>query len=188
MLNRIFIIFLILVLTIIYSVYQKNTLDSQLARNQESILSKLPEGVFYSLNNKAFDPHQLYDERINLLIVHFWGTWCAPCEAELPDLLKFSEKFKNRSDVKFLLIAVNDDRVKVKKHIEKLNYSVETIFWLLDSNNVHRDIYGTTRVPETYVFSSDKVMLRKFLGPQTWSDPEFFQYFQDIMKISSSKL
>jgi cytochrome c biogenesis protein CcmG/thiol:disulfide interchange protein DsbE len=188
MLNRIIVILLIIAAAVGYSVYQKRDLELQLSTKPDAILSKLPQGIFETLDGKPFDPHELYRERVGLLVVHFWGTWCAPCEAELPELLAFIKRFEGRPDVKFLLVAVNDDRVKVQKHIKTLVSPRSSITWLLDNKNIHRDIYGTTRVPETYVFSSDKATLRKYMGPQDWNKPMFFRSFDEFLLISSTKL
>lgn len=188
MLNRIVIILFIIVAAIGYSVYQKKELETQLATKPEAILARLPQGVFETLEGETFDPHQLFNGPIELLVVHYWGTWCAPCEAELPDLLTLIKRFEGRSGVKFLLVAVNDDVVKIKKHLKTLAIPKSSITWLVDNKNIHRDAYGTTRVPETYVFSSDKMTLRKYTGPQEWNKTMFFQAFDEFIQMSTSKL
>lgn len=187
MLNRIIVILLIIATAIGFSVYQKRSLEAQLATKPEAILAKLPQGLFERLDGQLFDPHELYCERVDLVVVHYWGTWCAPCEAELPELLSFIKRFEGRSEVKFLLVAVNDEVVKVQKHLKGL-VAPRNVIWLLDNKNIHRDNYGTTRVPETYVFSSDKTTLRKYLGPQEWNKTMFFQTFDEFIQISSTKL
>jgi len=188
MFNRISIIILIIASAIGYSIYQRKSLETQLSVAPEAILSKLPTGVFEALDGSSFDPEQLYLDRTTLLVVHFWGTWCAPCEAELPELLSFIKRFEGRSDVKFLLVAVNDEKRKIEKHLKTLNIPKSSILWLIDNKNIHRDLYGTTRVPETYVFSSDKTTLRKYLGPQEWNKTLFFQTFDEFIQISQSRL
>ncbi len=188
MLNRIIIILFIICAGFVYSSYQKNSLESQLSTTADTILSKLPNGSFETLDGLSFNPDDLFNDRVALVVVHFWGTWCAPCEAELPELLALIKRYEARTDVKFLLVAVNDEQVKVRKHLKTLALPKASIFWLLDNKSVHRDIYGTTRVPETYVFSSDKVVLRKYMGPQEWSKPLFYQGFEEFLQISSTKL
>lgn len=189
MLNRIIIVLIIIAAALGYSLYSKKSFESQLAGRSEEILRKLPQGVFETLDGKTFDPHQLYEEgNVGLLVVHYWGTWCAPCEAELPDLLAFIKRFEERPDVKFLLVAANDERRKVEKHLKSLPIPKSSIFWLLDNKNIHRGQYGTTRVPETFVFSSDKTTLRKYVGPQEWNKPMFFQNFDEFIQISSRKM
>jgi len=189
MFKRILIILLIILATIGYSIYQKRSLQSQLAGQFQTILNKVPESVFETLEGEPFDVHKFYEEeKVELLVVHYWGTWCGPCEAELPALLSFIKRFEGRPGVKFLLVAVNDEVFKIKKHLKGFGIPKSSIHWLLDNKNIHRDIYGTTRVPETYVFSSDKTTLRKYVGPQEWNKTMFFQSFDEFLEISAHKL
>lgn len=188
MLNRIIVILAIIAATVGYSVYQKKSLQSQLTGKQEAILAKMPQGLFETLDGKPFDPHTIFNEPVGLLVVHYWGTWCGPCEAELPDLLSFIKRFEGQPNVKFLLVAVNDEKVKIEKHLKTLVLPKASITWVMDNRNTHRDIYGTTRVPETYVFSSDKTTLKKYTGPQEWNKPMFFQTFDEFLQISTRKL
>lgn len=192
MLNRIIVILLIIVAAIGYSAYQKQHLASQLVPKTDSaaVLSKMPAATFETLEGKPFSLDDFYVEKnVKLLVVHYWGTWCAPCEAELPDLLSFIKRFSNQPEVQFVLVAVNDEVIKIKKHLKVMPVPSDAqITWLLDNKNVHRDLFGTTRVPETYVFSSDKVTLRKYLGPQEWNKTMFFQTFDEFLQISTRKL
>ncbi|HXH30942.1 MAG TPA: TlpA disulfide reductase family protein [Bacteriovoracaceae bacterium] len=167
-------------------------MKSQLATNgkEDAVLAKLPKGSFETLDGKPFDLDELYSkEKVGLLVVHYWGTWCGPCEAELPDLLSLIKRYERQPEVKFLLVAVNDEVIKVKKHLKTLTIPAgASISWLIDNKNIHRDQYGTTRVPETYVFSSDKTNLKKFVGPQEWNKPMFFQTFDELIQISTRRL
>lgn len=189
MLKRIIAILLLIAATIGYSLYQKSSLETHLVVRPEAVLGRLPDGEFETLDGKPFNVHTFYKENpVGLLIVHYWGTWCGPCEAELPELLTFIKRFEERTDVRFLLVAVNDEKFKIEKHLKTLALPKSGVLWLMDNKNVHRDIYGTTRVPETYVFSSDKLTLRKYVGPQEWNKSMFFQAFDEFIQISTHKL
>ena len=192
MMYRVVALVLIILAAVGYSVYSKRSLESHLISESkvELVLANLPDVSFTTLKGEDFKVNDLFNkERVDLLIVHFWGTWCGPCEAELPDLLRLINQFENRSNVKFLLVAANDEEIKVMKHLKTLKIPEKSsIYWLLDNKNAHRDLFGTTRVPETYVFSSDKVTLRKFVGPQEWSKGMFFQTFDELLQISTRKL
>ena len=187
--NRILIILLILISSITYTYYQKKSLETQLAPSESAILKRLPIGQFETLDGQVFDPNQLFQSPPALLVVHYWGTWCAPCEAELPELMNLMRRYEGRKDIIFLIVAVNDEKVKVEKHLKKLVVpQASHVFWLLDNKNIYREAYGTTRVPETFVFASDKATLKKYVGPQEWSKGMFFQTFDELIQISTTKM
>jgi thiol-disulfide isomerase/thioredoxin len=186
MFTRIFVILIILTITVVYSFYQKRSIEFSLSDSTTtSLLTKLPSESFVDLNNQDYN---ILNSNVDssLVVVHFWGTWCAPCESELPDLITFIKSFNNSTQIKFFLIAVNDDPVKVKKRLQA--FKGVDITWLLDSNNVFKDKYGSTRVPETYVFSSEGFFLKKFLGPQEWTRDHYGELFQEFLSTSLKKL
>jgi cytochrome c biogenesis protein CcmG, thiol:disulfide interchange protein DsbE len=185
---RIVAILSVIAITVVYSFWSKKSLESQLVSSSQSVavLAKLPDASFETLEGQPFN---LSEQQYDLLVVHYWGTWCAPCEAELPELLKFINTFKDKPGVKFLLVAVNDEIMKVRKHLKSQPIPKDApITWLMDNRNVHKDIFGTIRVPETFVFSSDTTTLKKYVGPQDWNKPMFFQTFDEFLQISTRKL
>jgi thiol-disulfide isomerase/thioredoxin len=59
------------------------------------------------------DPYDAADRRGQVLVVNFWGSWCAPCRAEIDDLEQVHRAMKDRG-VAFLGVNVRDDRDKAK--------------------------------------------------------------------------
>lgn len=192
MIYRILVIAALVGMTIFYTVYQSKSLETQLVSDTaaDPILKTLPKAGLTNLKGEKFDLEEFYkNEKVELLFVHFWGTWCGPCEAELPELLHMIKRFENRPGIKFLLVAVNDESRLVEKKMKALPVPSNTnLYWVLDNDQVHRTDFGTTRVPETFVFSGDKTTMRKFLGPQEWNKPLFFQILDELYQTSTHRL
>ena len=49
----------------------------------------------------------LKDYRGKIVLVNFWATWCAPCNAELPLLVKEEENYKSQGVI-FIAASVDD--------------------------------------------------------------------------------
>lgn len=47
------------------------------------------------LPNLKGDTISLYAQRGKIILIDFWGTWCAPCVKEQPELLKLYNKYKS---------------------------------------------------------------------------------------------
>jgi len=182
-LTRALTVLLLLTLTILYSSYQKDILFSYNDSADHLILKKLPSfNLETILDKKNISSLGSYDLDTNGLFVHLWATWCAPCEAELPFLIKFASKFENEG-IKFLLVAVNDDPLKVKKFFKKIKNLPSNMIVALDKENKSMDLLGTIKVPETYLFNRQKKHIKKFVGPQNWEQYETGQIIRSYLTL-----
>ncbi|MGQ0648381.1 MAG: TlpA family protein disulfide reductase [Gemmatimonadaceae bacterium] len=62
------------------------------------------------------------------LLIEVWATWCENCEALAPRILEAKKKYGDR--VKFLGVAVsfNQSPARVKAHMEKHGFDIETLY------------------------------------------------------------
>jgi hypothetical protein len=91
----------------------------------------------------------------------------------MPAFLSFAEKAKGKG-VKFYLVAVGDDVNNVRKFLKKFPVIPENVVIALDLDNSIMDLFGTLKVPETFLFNSAGKHVNKFVGPQEWSQESYF--------------
>jgi peroxiredoxin len=51
---------------------------------------------------------RLSDYRGSVVVLNFWGSWCAPCRAEAPDLATLASRYRSQG-VRFLGIDIQDE-------------------------------------------------------------------------------
>lgn len=167
---KILIIILIVSATFLYSKNRKDFYE-QFNKVEAPLITTLPNINFKNLTNTAeTSSFSLLKGDNKGLFVHFWGTWCAPCEAELPEFINFARALELDS-VKFLLLAVNDKESDLKKYLKKFNQLPSNVVVALDVDGDSLDFFGTSKVPETFLFDGSKNFITKFIGPQNWNSP-----------------
>jgi cytochrome c biogenesis protein CcmG, thiol:disulfide interchange protein DsbE len=124
----------------------------------------------FSLRDIDGNRHQLRDYEGNLIFVHFWASWCAPCVVELPELFEFAEGLKDES---FKIIAIALDDTWEKAHSVLPKSVPDNVIILLDPEHRSAQMYGAYQYPETFVIKPDLKLLTKWIGPQEWRMPFF---------------
>ena len=66
-------------------------------------------------------PVKLADLRGKVVILDFWGHWCGPCNAAMPELMKLHDRFKDKG---LVIVAVHDDTAE---SIEDMDRKLETV-------------------------------------------------------------
>ena len=62
----------------------------------------------------------LEDLRGKVVLLDFWGTWCPPCVASVPDLRDLHKRFANEPQFKMVSVSFNEpDEAKLRGFIEK---------------------------------------------------------------------
>ena len=165
--QKVLLIVALLGLTFLYGVYEKRVYYGSHANSSAPVLKVLPDfnvtNVSTGENIKSSD----FVASSDGAFVHIWGTWCAPCEKEMPEFLTYAEKVKDRG-VKFLLVAVNDEELKIKKFLTRFPNIPKNVTFVIDKENKVMDLLGTLKVPETFLFSNTGKHINKFIGPQDW--------------------
>jgi thiol-disulfide isomerase/thioredoxin len=117
---------------------------------------------------------RLSDLRGKVVFVNFWATWCPPCRAEMPDLEKLAETMKH---VPFEILAVSSDQ-----SFEEINTFFQgrpTALRIgLDAPQHWAAVYGTDKLPETYVVDRNGRLRLRFVSVRPWTDPRIHRYLE----------
>src|SRR5262247_1704619 len=69
---------------------------------------------------------RLSDYKGKVVLLNFWATWCAPCRAEMPDLVKWQREYKSKGLQVIGVTYPPEELAEVREFIKsvKVNYPV----------------------------------------------------------------
>lgn len=142
---------------------------------QPSPIADLPLFTLPDLDGREV---KLADAAADIVLVHFFATWCEPCREELTSLSALS----NSSEAnRWRIIAVNVGEVpaRVRRFLETTPVPFEV---LLDGNRAVTKAWGVTILPTTYVLDASKRGRLLVEGDIDWMQPSV----REALKRSSS--
>lgn len=96
------------------------------------------------------------------LLVNFWGTWCPPCRAEMPEMQKMYDKYRGQIEFVGVSMGPRDDPMGVMNFINQPPNGTPPIpyTWRFvhDSNYDVATRYEVQAVPSSYFVGSDGVI------------------------------
>jgi thiol-disulfide isomerase/thioredoxin len=145
----------------------------QIVEVKAGVDGKMTEFFF---NDDNSDKHSILElTKGKVTFLNFWGTWCPPCRAEIPDIIKLQKELGSKLVVYGVALERNIEEAMKKvtefAAINNINYvnfvgSKELIGKLTNSYN------GVSAVPTTYVVDKSNNIFEKIVGSRTKDDFE----------------
>lgn len=128
-------------------------------------------------------PSTLGRLRGKVVLVHFWGSWCAPCRKEIPELARLNKALADRRDVAFVFLQVrepigNASRWATNRHLElplsdSGSSGEDDAQFRLAGGGTVPDREIARSFPTTYVLDKHGLVIFSHVGPvHDWSQYE----------------
>ncbi len=96
----------------------------------------------------------------HVTVLHFWATWCVPCQRSFPELETLREKERARG-LEVIAVSVDDDDSGIVPFTKQHNARFE-IVW--DKDHSDADCWQVPNMPSTYVIDAEGVLRFIHLG------------------------
>lgn len=147
----------------------RNTASGRDMQDKINIAKKTGIGqvaMDFTQNDTLGKPITLSSFHGKYILVDFWASWCGPCRAENPNVVKVFNKYKDKG---FYILSVSLDRPGAKEkwikaiHDDKLEWShvSDLLFW----DNAVAKQYGIQAIPQNLLLDpSGKIIGKNLRG------------------------
>ena len=115
-----------------------------------------------ALNDTTGTPVPLSSLRGKYVLIDFWASWCGPCRAENPNVVRMYNKFKDKG---FAIYSVSLDQAKANwtKAIRNDNLTWTHVSDLKFWQSAAAQQYGVQAIPATFLLDKDGKIIAKNL-------------------------
>jgi thiol-disulfide isomerase/thioredoxin len=119
--------------------------------------TELPAFTLTDLDGKTMSST---DWKGKVVVVNFWATWCAPCRAEIPDLVALQDKYRDQ----LLVVGISEDEGPVDKvraftAERNVNYPIA-----MTTPDLEKLFPGIVALPTTFILDKDGKVAQKHVG------------------------
>ena len=105
--------------------------------------------------------YRLSDYRGKWVVVNYWATWCPPCRAEIPDLVEFHERNRERGAV---VLGVAYEQISVER-LQKFADKFAINYPILRVDPGSSEVLGPIPgLPTTYLVSPEGKVVAQQAG------------------------
>ncbi|MBP5210338.1 MAG: AhpC/TSA family protein [Bacteroidales bacterium] len=145
--------------------------DKRVLIQRESLvaLSKTAEGsmfVDFTGEDPAGNPRSLSDYvgKGKYVLVDFWASWCGPCRAEIPNIIKVYNTYAKK-DLVVLGVPVWDERPDTDAAMAEMGIKYDQIY--VGDDRTPTNLYGISGIPHIILFGPDGTIVKRNLRGAT---------------------
>ena len=145
----------------------------------EETETALMPALDFELKDQYGTVHRLEDYAGKTIFLNFWGTWCPPCRAEMPDIQKLYETYDTEGDDALIVLGVaaplmgqETSEEGIAEFLEENGYTYPV---LMDTEWELFEGYGIYSFPTTFMIDRDGNVFGYVSGMLT------YEFMEDII-------
>lgn len=146
----------LIALAVGYTLYANFIADRSIAKAGE-------ESINFVLETLDGERIELEELRGKGVFLNFWGTYCPPCEKEMPIMEELYETYKQQG-VEIIAVNVNEPELTVERFVKRYDLTFPIA---IDKGMLVSDAYGIRPLPTTILIDEHGTIAHVHKGGMT---------------------
>ena len=138
-------------------------LYTNLTKDKNETLKKGSEAPNFVLTDMEGTKHKLSDYEGEGVFLNFWGTYCEPCEYEMPYMDSQYKKYKDQG-VQVLAVNVGESKYAVNNYVSKHKLTFPVV---IDQGKEVENAYNVDVLPVSFLINKEGEVVDIITGALT---------------------
>ena len=127
---------------------------------------------------------KLADYAGKVVVLDFYATWCEPCRAETPHLVKLQKQYGDKGlQVIGLNVGGDDDRDQVPGFAKE--FGIQYPLAYPDDDLVNQLLSDNENIPQSFVYDRNGKLIKRFIGFESSGAAQIEQVVQQALAATS---
>jgi len=125
----------------------------------------------FQMTDRSGEVVFLEDFKGKTIFLNFWATWCPPCNAEIPSMIRLMESCTDDHVVFLLVTRETPDRVE--PYLQKKGWDIPVYY----AHALPMNELNYSSLPTTFVIDQELNLVHRSTGARKWDDEDTQEYF-----------
>lgn len=141
----------------------------------------LPFSELQDINGKIYNIEEFEG---NVILLHFWASWCSNCVAEMKQLDQLQKTLRKEP---IIIIPISEDfkGTEVVKEFYK-NHHLKNLLSFVDAHNEIFTAFDAHNLPTSYIIDIEGKHVAKIIGAVDWNTPDMINLLRSHIQPKSS--
>jgi thiol-disulfide isomerase/thioredoxin len=150
--------------------FQPDVAETPVAEGSQSDSN---DAAFTDQNGKSV---QLSDLKGKVVFLNFWASWCPPCIAEMPSIDQLYAKYKDDTNIVFLIVDVDGKIASSVEFMQKREFKLP-VYVPAGATPVE---YFSGTIPTTLIFNKTGNVVFKHTGAADYSSTDISDFIDKL--------
>ncbi|NGM61884.1 TlpA family protein disulfide reductase [Sphingobacterium sp. SGG-5] len=123
------------------------------------------------------------DLKGKVVFINFWATWCPPCRKEMPSIQTLYNKFKDNTNIIFLIVEIENDVEGTKRFLAEGDLQLPIVY---PQDDIPKEWLGGA-IPTTVILDKNGVIAAKQEGMYDFGTPAVEDFIQELIDDSTTE-